>query len=92
MYSAACIYAHGAAATGKDDELPPAERTKLEENYAADALRLLRDAMAQGFRDIARVKQDADLNTLRTREDFQQLVRDLEAGVATGETGEGKKE
>ena len=81
-YTAACVYAICAEAAGKDDHLQPAERTQLEENYASDALRLLRDAIARGYHDVDQLKIDLDLAALRPREDFQQLMRDLEAKSA----------
>ena len=60
-YTAACVYAICAEAAGKDNHLQPAERTQLEENYASDALRLLRDAIARGYHDVDQLKIDLDL-------------------------------
>jgi tetratricopeptide (TPR) repeat protein len=50
-----------------------AERTRLA-NHAMDALQ---DAVATGYMDIARLKQDRRLDVLRTRADFQELVGGL---------------
>jgi hypothetical protein len=40
---------------------------------------MLRDAVAKGYKDAARMKKDQDLDSLRSREDFKQLLADLEA-------------
>jgi hypothetical protein len=40
---------------------------------------LLRQAVKNGCKDVATMKKDTDLDSLRQREDFQQLLRDLEA-------------
>jgi hypothetical protein len=40
----------------------------------------LRKAVAAGFTDAEHIKQDRDLDALRGREDFQQLLAELEAG------------
>jgi serine/threonine protein kinase len=44
------------------------------------AMQWLKKAMATGFEDAARIKTDTDLDALRGREDFKQLLAELEAG------------
>jgi tetratricopeptide (TPR) repeat protein len=83
-YNLACLNALCSAAAGKDQKLPAAQRTKLAEDYAHEALRLLRDAIARGYQDVAHLKKDPDFDALRAREDFQKLVRELEAKVKPG--------
>ena len=39
---------------------------------------MLRDAVARGWKDAAQMKKDTDLDALRPREDFQQLLKELE--------------
>ena len=39
----------------------------------------LQKAVAAGFKDVADLKQDKDLEALRDRTDFRKLVSDLEA-------------
>jgi hypothetical protein len=41
-------------------------------------MELLGKARKAGFKDAAHLKQDTDLDPLREREDFQQLVAELE--------------
>jgi serine/threonine protein kinase/tetratricopeptide (TPR) repeat protein len=77
LYEAAGVYALAAAAVAND----ATQRTA----YANRALALLRRARAAGyFKGPGRVehlKQDTDLAVLRPRQDFQQLVVELEAAA-----------
>ena len=41
-------------------------------------MKLLRDAVSDGGKDVAHMKKDTDLAPLREREDFQKLVAELE--------------
>jgi hypothetical protein len=56
-----------------------AKRRELAQQYADRAVALLRQAVAKGYKDVAHLKKDADLDGLRRRPDFQQLLADLEA-------------
>ena len=71
---AACIplVAPGKADLSDDEK---AERQR----YADQAMDALRQAKAKGLRNVAAMKQSPELEPLRSREDFQQMVRDLEA-------------
>jgi len=42
------------------------------------AMKMLRDAVSKGYRDVAHMKKDTDLDPLRQREDFKKLVAELE--------------
>ena len=42
------------------------------------AMRQLREAVSKGYKDVAHMKQDTDLDALRQREDFQKLIAELE--------------
>ncbi len=58
-----------------------AEREQLAEKYAARAVALLRQAVDAGFKDVAHMahmKQNRGLDPLRQREDFKNLLSDLE--------------
>ena len=56
---------------------------KRQESYAARAVAMLRRAQATGyFKDSQRVqhlKQDDDLAVLRARDDFQNLLKELDS-------------
>ncbi len=70
VYTAGQTYCLAAAAV--PDESP------LKERYTARAVALVRQAVAQGFPDVDRLKMDPFLNIMRGRADFQQLLRELE--------------
>jgi hypothetical protein len=42
------------------------------------AMKLLREALSKGYKDVSQMKKDPDLKPLRQRADFQKLVADLE--------------
>ena len=67
-YSFACVYA---VASGK--------MADKKDEYAKRAVELLQRAVKAGYKDAAHMKQDTDLDPLREREDFQQLMAELEA-------------
>jgi serine/threonine protein kinase/tetratricopeptide (TPR) repeat protein len=53
-----------------------------DRNKQADlAMESLNRAVAAGFKDVALIKQDTDLDALRGRDDFKKLVAQLEAKV-----------
>ena len=43
-------------------------------------MKLLRDAVSKGYKDVVHIKKDTDLDPLRQRDDFQKLVAELEGG------------
>jgi tetratricopeptide (TPR) repeat protein len=77
-YHAACVHALSSAAALQDSRLPPADRALLAEQYAIEAVELLRKARAAGyFSDpphIAQLNRDENLAQLRSREDFRKLA------------------
>jgi tetratricopeptide (TPR) repeat protein len=48
------------------------------ERYAVQAVKLLRQAVREGYRDTLYLKEGADLAPLRQRDDFKKLLADLE--------------
>jgi tetratricopeptide (TPR) repeat protein len=58
-------------------ELTPAERDERDANVK-EALDALRQAVARGFRDAARLKNDKRFDPVRGNDVFRDLVRDLE--------------
>jgi serine/threonine protein kinase/tetratricopeptide (TPR) repeat protein len=77
LYNAARAYALCAGAA-KDAKKPVANVPGPEE-LAREAMTLLKQAVARGFKNAAHMKQDNDLNGLREREDFKKLLTELEA-------------
>jgi eukaryotic-like serine/threonine-protein kinase len=81
LYSMGCLYARCAAAAAKDAKLPPVERTRLPEQYAARAIEYLRQSVAKGVANLPRFRTDPDLDALRGRDDFKKLVEEAEKKV-----------
>ncbi|HEV8071942.1 MAG TPA: serine/threonine-protein kinase [Planctomycetaceae bacterium] len=76
LYRAACFRAVTAAVLhAADKSTSTAHQADAEANRAMD---WLKQAAAAGFKDAAHIKQDKDLNALRARPDFQQLVAKLQ--------------
>jgi serine/threonine protein kinase/tetratricopeptide (TPR) repeat protein len=74
LYNAACVYGLSVPVVKGD--------AKLQDQYAAKALALLRRAQEAGFfkgaAEVENLQKDDDLAALRDREDFKQFVRDLQ--------------
>jgi serine/threonine protein kinase/Flp pilus assembly protein TadD len=82
LYTFAYVYSLCSSAAAKDGRLPPAERERLADKYGGRAVELLRKAQNAGyFQDpgrLAHMKEDEDLDAIRSRPDFQRLLIDLE--------------
>jgi hypothetical protein len=52
----------------------------LATDYAARAVVLLRHATERGFTEVEQIKTDTDLDPLRQRDDFKNLLAELKAG------------
>jgi tetratricopeptide (TPR) repeat protein len=79
LYNLACSYAllHGAALK-KGSGLTGARA----EAAAEQAVAALRRAIAAGYVDLANMRGDTDVDSLRKRPDFEKLLADLEAKLA----------
>jgi hypothetical protein len=77
-YDAACSLARCIPIVQKLKQLDNAQRQAASQFYSDKAMAMLRDAVAKGWKDAARLKSDTDLDELRQREDFQQLLNELE--------------
>jgi tetratricopeptide (TPR) repeat protein len=78
-YEAACALSQCVAIVAKHDKLDAKQRKEAAQLYDDAAMRLLRDAVSKGYKDVAHMKKDTDLDPLRQREDFRKLVAELEA-------------
>jgi tetratricopeptide (TPR) repeat protein len=83
IYNSACVYSRCVAAVEKDDHLSAAPRAELAETYSTRATSLLRQASQAGFSDLSRLKQDPDLDPLRSRAAFTRLLAELEKQPST---------
>src|SRR5262249_254214 len=75
---AASIFVRAMPLAGKDTKLADAERKKLSESYASQAVAMLRQAVEHGYADLVQLKNGAVFAPLRGREDFQKVVKELE--------------
>ncbi len=65
-------------ARGLHAQLSEPQRKHLAQTYADRALATLRQAVQNGYKDLANLKKDKDLDSLRSREDFKKLLAELE--------------
>ena len=79
LFGAACIRALCARVIPLDPKTPAADAARLAREQADQAMVWLHKAIAAGFSDTARVKTDEDLDALRQREDFKEMLAELEA-------------
>jgi serine/threonine protein kinase len=75
LYDLACHRALCSSLAGESKEKP-----SPEENATA-AVEALRQAVADGYDNIHKLKNDSRLEPLRSRDDFKKLVKELEAKV-----------
>ena len=79
LYNAACYRAVAAKVIRATDRSPAGAQAFAAE--ADRAMSWLRQAIAAGYKKVAMLKQDSDLDALRDRADFQKTVADLEAAA-----------
>ncbi len=60
------------------DRLNARQRQEAARLYDDQAMKLLRDAVSKGYKDVPHLKKDTDLAPQRPREDFQKLLAELE--------------
>jgi hypothetical protein len=53
------------------------QRGELVRSYGEQALTALQQALANGYKDLAHLQKNKDLDPLRGREDFQKLLAEL---------------
>jgi hypothetical protein len=82
--AAACMLSLCVPVAKKDARLPEARRQELARSYGDRAVEMLRQAVAKGYKDAARLGKDPALEPLRSRPDFQKLLKDLEGRAAAG--------
>jgi serine/threonine protein kinase/Flp pilus assembly protein TadD len=76
--SAAALLAKCATLAEKDGRLAPEKRSDSAEQYARQAVDMLRQAIANGYKDTSALRQAPALAVLRSREDFQKLLAEFE--------------
>jgi tetratricopeptide (TPR) repeat protein len=86
-YDAACFLSLCVPIVAKHDKLDATQREETAQFYGDAAMKLLRNAVSKGYKDVAHMKKDTHLDPLRQRNDFQKLVAELEG---EGEAGCGR--
>jgi serine/threonine protein kinase/tetratricopeptide (TPR) repeat protein len=77
-YDAACSLCWCVPIAAKHEKLDDQQRKEAAQFYADQAMKLLREAVGKGYKEMAHIKKDTDLDPLRSREDFQKLVAELD--------------
>jgi tetratricopeptide (TPR) repeat protein len=80
-YDAAGLIARCVPLAQQDESLPEAKRHEVARAYGDQALAFLQEALQKGYNDIAHLKKDPNLDPLRSRADFQQLLAGLQGKV-----------
>jgi hypothetical protein len=78
LYTAARLRAVTAAVIGAADTSAEAAQQAAAETDRA--MEWLKGAVAAGYKDVANITKDNDVDALRGREDFRALLKDMEAG------------
>src|SRR5262249_32859908 len=77
-YDAACVAANSVQAVRDCKDLSETERPRLVEHHAEQAVKLLSMAIHEGYRDHVHMAKDSDLDPLRDRADYRELIGRLE--------------
>jgi hypothetical protein len=77
-YDAACYLSLCVPIVAKHDKLDATQRKEAAQFYGDAAMKFLLDAVGKGYKDVQHLTKDADLEPLRQRDDFRQLVAELE--------------
>jgi hypothetical protein len=77
-YDAALTLSYCVPIVAKHDKLDDRQREEAEQFYGDQAMKLLRWAVSKGYKDVALLSKDAGLDALRSREDFQKLLAELQ--------------
>jgi serine/threonine protein kinase len=79
LFEVARYYAVAATSIAQDTGMDAGDRRRLADRYARDAVRLLQKAWESGYfkekANLAKLGKEKDLDSLRVRADFQQLLR-----------------
>jgi tetratricopeptide (TPR) repeat protein len=85
-YNAGCLHAMAAAGISKETKLPASERAAQAEEHFQQAISWLRKAQDRGYfkerQTVEQMKKDKDLDGIRSRTEYQQLLRDVEAALS----------
>jgi serine/threonine-protein kinase len=76
-YTAASFFCRCVVLAEKDTKLPQVRRQELAKSYGDQAMAALKQAVAKGYKDTANLHKDKELDPLRSRTDFKDLLAGL---------------
>jgi hypothetical protein len=79
LYNLSCALAQSAVAAAQDTRLAPADRARLQTQYADQAMDYLCQAVSKGWANWRLMENDPDIKPLHARKDFGQLLADVKA-------------
>jgi hypothetical protein len=77
LYQLACQLSGCARPVAPGAAAQPSPSPGELRRYADEAIATLRQAIDAGYQDLARIREDPDWDSVRSRPDFQALLRDL---------------
>src|SRR5262249_7956058 len=83
IYNAACCMAMASAADDPSESGSSADRRARQKRDADRAVALLKKAIDLGLSNPSLPRSDSDLDAIRQRDDFQALIRKMEAKTKT---------
>jgi serine/threonine protein kinase/tetratricopeptide (TPR) repeat protein len=78
LYNVASVFGRSSVAAEKDTRLAAADRTRLKAHYADRAIEFLHRAVGKGYQSAPALTSDPSFASLRSRDDFQSLVQEVE--------------
>jgi tetratricopeptide (TPR) repeat protein len=88
LLRAAGLLARCAGLAGKDRTLSETDRQQAAEKDGDEALKLLRQVVADGYRDADALKEGAAFEPLKSRPDFQKLLEEMTHRAPAGGKGD----
>jgi len=83
-YDAACYLSLCIPIVAKHDKLDDNQRKEAAQFYGDAAMKILREAVSKGWKNVRHMKKDTDLDPLRQREDYKKLIAELETSPDPG--------
>ena len=87
-YDLACGLALYGEVVGRDQSAPDKDSKKNSQHYSDKAMEVLRQAVDRGWREAEWTERDPELRSLRSRADFQALLKTLRQKPKPAPTGQ----
>ena len=86
-YDLACGLALYGEVVGRDRSVPDKDSNKNSQHYSDKAMEVLQQAVDRGWREADWTERDPELRSLRSRADFQALIKTLRQKPASAPAG-----